>query len=212
MAMTNPTPPTSVTTTSRLAAGPLEIAALVTAFVVAPVGLVLGLVSMIRARANGFRASILAIIAIVIGAVFTVVAVVGIVVVVLVAGSINTAADAKAFCARYAADASVLDDVDALRPDIQAVTADHLPNQGPTEDQRTGVADRAEKLSSRLSVIAQSDGHSYPEEWNAMTDVSDELSQLAKDLRSNDIYSGEGAKPSTDEITAVRNDMAALCR
>lgn len=210
--MTTPTPPTSTTAPARPVAGPLEITALITAFVVAPIGLALGLVSLIRARANGFQASVLAIVAIILGAVLTILAVVGIVAAVLVAGSINTAADTKAFCARYSADASVLDDVDALRPEIQKVTADHLPNQGPTEAERTDVASRAEKLSSRLDVIALSDGHSYPPQWNDMTNVSEELRQLAKDLRNNGTYSGEGGKPSTDETTGVRNDMTALCR
>ena len=210
--MTIPAPPLTAAGRQRKAYGPLEITALVTAFVVAPVGLVLGFVSVIRAHAGGFRASILSIIAIVLGAVLTVIAVFGIITAVVVVNSINSAADTKAFCARYASDTSVLNDVDALRPDIQSVTADYLPNHGPSEAERTDVAARAAKLASRLHTIALSSGHSYPQQWGDMSNVYDELSQLASDLRSNKVYSGEGAKPTTDETAAVRDEMTALCR
>jgi hypothetical protein len=57
-----------------------------------------------------------------------------------------------------------------------------------------------------------SSGHSYPQQGNNVTDVSEELSRLDSDLRSNQVYSGEDAKPSTGETAAARDEMMTLCR
>lgn len=208
---TAPTPVTDHAKAPRATSGTLEIVAVVTAFVLAPLGLVLGLVAIFRARRGGFRASILAAVAVILGAVLTVVFGVGIAAGVAVVGSIKVAADTKAICARYAADKSVLDDVDAFRPDMVKVTADYLPNHGPTRAEMTDVAAQAEKLSSRLYAVSLAEGSSYPRQWLDIATLDDELSHLARDLRSNQVASGEGSKPSTDETASLREEMTALC-
>lgn len=147
----------------------LGIAALICAFLIAPVGLILGLVSRSESKRVGAAPTTLAKLAIILGAVFTGLAVIGTVAVIVfvsvVAGSAVSSADKATRCTTLSGYLSTLDsfaatssssyDEDATR------TVEEIGNTVMADPPTSQIKSTAEYLASSAANLIANDGEFY---------------------------------------------------
>lgn len=165
MSTTPPTPATSATEPGKS----LGIAALICAFVIAPVGLILGLVSRSESKRAGMAPTTLAKLAIILGAIFTGLAVIGTITVIVflsvVAGSAVSSVDKTAHCTTLTSYLSTLDsfaatngssyDEDATR------TVEQIGNRVMADPPTSQIGSTAEYLATSAANLIAHDGEVY---------------------------------------------------
>jgi hypothetical protein len=156
------------------------LAAVVLSIVLAPVGLILGIVSLVKARRSGQRRPTLGFIATIVGGVGTLCMTAAIVSIVLVTNSINDSHLAAAMCQRASADPTLSTDLLALVTPLNDVSAISL--QRPSAGEEQAIANKIPALSSRIKNIVTSAGEGYRDVFQSGWDVEGNLEDVASSL------------------------------
>lgn len=181
-----------VTVPSAPASGPsgLDVAALVLSILLAPVGLVLGIVALAKAGRTG-RRSLLGLIATIIGGVGTVAAIAAVVLVFVVAGAMDGEQRRVAFCARAVDLPAVASEWAALQPEVHTLYEVRLTPVDHDPAALQQLSDELAALSSRVGDIAGYEGGSYADAFNAGWAFSEGLDSVVTDI-GMDSFMAEG--------------------
>lgn len=169
-----------------------SVAALILAVLVAPVGLVLGVIAMVQARKQGRTSNGLALSAVIVGGVLTALGIAGIVITATILGSFANEAQRLSFCTA----------VDSYRTDLSTVAAYE------SDDDPEQVAAAINSLFSsaaadQLLVVAFND-----QMEDALLSFNEDLEGLQGTLYPNDkglrtSYLGGSASDAAREVLAV---------
>jgi len=148
----------------RRRASALDVVALVCAILVAPVGLVLGLVSLIGARRQKIKASILSVVATTVGAIFTPIQIGLGVLIALFAGGVISASNDAAYCESLYANQETLTAVTTIDRSSprDSLSSDEVNRISQILNQAQALAEELQSLPSdrevrfRLEVLANS--------------------------------------------------------
>lgn len=190
------------------------LAALVLSIVLAPVGLVLGVVSLMKAKRSGEPRPTLGFIATIIGSAGTLAIVLAIFGVVVVTGLTSDSQRADAFCQSAASDPTLTDDLLGLVTPLNEISPPFIPGKGPTDEEKLAIADQIASLSSRFPFLTSS-GQGYRDVWNSGTDLWIYLGEVESALRSetaSDSSLDMNAGGNLERLVSIyANDLSKQC-
>lgn len=167
----------------------IDIVALVLAVLAAPVGLVLAIVAIRRAKRQQHAPSVLAVIASVVGSIFTLLLVGVIVLVSFVLNSLEDQRRVDAFCERFGQDAIVLDDIQGLQQEMANAGVDPkgIGESSLSESDRLRFAEQISELTGRVNNVSLNEGRGFVAIWFQWVALSDELTSVESTLERSSI-------------------------
>jgi hypothetical protein len=185
----------------------LDIAALVFSVIAAPVGVVLAVVVLVRARRLG-KASIVSIVALWVGIAGSVLIVATVVIVTTAVQANNVAVSQAALCSRAAADPTLLDDIHAAVPAIVELGGVHIGG-GPSDAEIQAAVSQIDSFASRVGVITTT--YSDPARANDLDDwdnLYNGLENIKSDLTNKTVTSDL----TSTSLDRVRSDLQSHCK
>lgn len=185
--MTAPANAPSSPTRTRAEMESIDLVALVLAVVVAPVGLVLGVIGVRRARTRGQAPSVPALLAVLLGAVSTVLAVGAIVLALALIRAAEDQVRADGFCDRFAAYPSPATDIQSLRSDLDATNNTQALVIGPqhTGPQLEEAIARVAEIESQVGGVAGNVGSGYVGQFTEWWNLEEELEEVTQLLNAH---------------------------